>query len=462
MGQHEEKIELLRKYSSQIKTSFDFHVGTDIPSKKINNATTSFAHGLDRTKIIGFYDTTVMGSGKSGYIFTDTQIYYRETLEKPKQLLYKDIQRVELYATHKKDCDRGIRIYLCDGTSLSWNTCFLNKTPLLELLNSLKQSAQQCSSNHPETVAVESAYEECSPRAPRETSPLIESSNAEKQQLSEKDKAYQHVTDTLLSFCSNLFGFCDYIKGAELSSRQNKILTKNYGTAFSRDQVLFAEKFLISAEDAVTKETARLFGLDSDVCKNRMLNFKHITEIEYTAMPLHREIWITLSGSKKRIHDGLPIANSYSDIKYAAKAIEEGYYKKRTVWLVAVIYALTAMARCRPNEYLSKAESVNENLLKLLECCQKGNSSTCFYGDLPSFDFVECVFSADTVEKDLDTVSMRLEEAKEEAKAERMERITEAVSNHIEYSMQDYERRKAKAERDYERMKERVERERNG
>ena len=79
MATREEMIALMRKYSPKIKTSFEFHIKGDIPSKKIDHALKAFASGLDRTTIIGFYDTTVANTGKSGYILP-TQKY---TITKP-------------------------------------------------------------------------------------------------------------------------------------------------------------------------------------------------------------------------------------------------------------------------------------------------------------------------------------------------------------------------------------------
>lgn len=137
MGQYEEKIELLRKYYSKICTSYGFCIKGDIPSKKIDNALKKFASGMDRTTVIGFYDTTLTGNGKTGYIFTDTKIYYLETLEKPKKIWYDDIKSVELYDTHKNDCDRGIRFHMYDDSVVTWTSCYLNKTPLLNFFNEL-------------------------------------------------------------------------------------------------------------------------------------------------------------------------------------------------------------------------------------------------------------------------------------------------------------------------------------
>ena len=146
MASREDLIALMRKYSPKIKTSFEFHIKGEIPSKKIDHALKAFASGLDRTTIIGFYDTTVANTGKSGYIFTDTKVYYHETMSKPKKLWYDDIEKVELFDIQKKDCDRGIRFHLYDGTTVSWTSCFLNKKPLYdfftELLNVMNTPSQ--------------------------------------------------------------------------------------------------------------------------------------------------------------------------------------------------------------------------------------------------------------------------------------------------------------------------------
>ena len=87
MGEHEEKIEIMRKYLTDMSTGFYCHIGGEVPSKKINNALKTFAQGMDSDTIIGFYDTTSFGSGKNGYIFTDDKMYYVEMFEKPKKLI---------------------------------------------------------------------------------------------------------------------------------------------------------------------------------------------------------------------------------------------------------------------------------------------------------------------------------------------------------------------------------------
>lgn len=137
MSVHEEKIEIMRKYLSKMNTFYAYHVKGEIPSKKIDNAINKFANGLDRTTIIGFYDTSLGGTGKCGYIFTDTKVYYLQTLEKPRKLWYDDIESVEIINAGKKDCDNKIKISLYDGSQLTWTDGLINKTPLCDFLKEM-------------------------------------------------------------------------------------------------------------------------------------------------------------------------------------------------------------------------------------------------------------------------------------------------------------------------------------
>lgn len=144
MTDYDKKIELMRKYYQDIPTNYGFFIKGDIPTKKVDNALKKFASGMDRTTMLGFYDTTITGSGKSGYIFTDSKVYYLETLDKPKKLWYDDIKSVELIDTFKaKDCDRGLRFNLYDGSTVTWSSCFLNKTPLLNFFSELLKIINQ-------------------------------------------------------------------------------------------------------------------------------------------------------------------------------------------------------------------------------------------------------------------------------------------------------------------------------
>lgn len=130
MGMYEEKLNILKKYYKDIPHVSGFYLKDDIPQKKLKNAVNTFASGVDESTIMGFFDTTLSGNGKNGYLFTDTKIYFSEILEKPRKIWYDDIESVELFDKDKKDNDRGIRFIMYDGERIEWKSSLINKTPL--------------------------------------------------------------------------------------------------------------------------------------------------------------------------------------------------------------------------------------------------------------------------------------------------------------------------------------------
>lgn len=147
MGQVEERTDILRKYYKQIEVSYGFDIRGDISSEKIDYALKKFAAGADRKSVIGFYDTTITGNGKTGYLFTDTDVYYKEKLEQSKKLCYGDIERIEILDMDKKDCSRSIKFYMANGAAIIWKSSQLNKTPLAnffyEILKEVRQLQQE-------------------------------------------------------------------------------------------------------------------------------------------------------------------------------------------------------------------------------------------------------------------------------------------------------------------------------
>lgn len=134
---HTEKVAIMRRHLGNIANVFSYHIGEEIPNKKIDNAARTFAAGIDRTTIIGFYDTTILSNGKNGYIFTDDRIYHLDTLEKPKKLWYDDIKAMKITNVNKKDNDRILEITQYDGSVISITSSFINKTPLKAFLEDI-------------------------------------------------------------------------------------------------------------------------------------------------------------------------------------------------------------------------------------------------------------------------------------------------------------------------------------
>lgn len=152
MGQHEDKIAILRKYYKDIPAgAFDFYIAGDIKSKKINNAISSFAQGVDRSTIIGFYDLTVMGGGKNGYLFTDTKLYYREPLEKPGKIWYEDIKDIKVSAL-----GAWIDLTMFDGSNINMDSSFINFEALYNFFKEILEYNKVNKSGSDESVSYRS------------------------------------------------------------------------------------------------------------------------------------------------------------------------------------------------------------------------------------------------------------------------------------------------------------------
>lgn len=132
MNIHEKKVALFNEYCFQL---LDLPGGgtraDNLTSRQWNNAKKMFASNAEQETVIGFLDTTVTNSGKTGYLFTDEKVYYLESFEKPKKLWYDEIKSVTVTDVRKKkDSSRTLLIELKDGTHITWTSTFLNKTPL--------------------------------------------------------------------------------------------------------------------------------------------------------------------------------------------------------------------------------------------------------------------------------------------------------------------------------------------
>lgn len=136
MNKNDGKNEIMRKYLFKMNTNYKYYLKDDLPFKNIGNAINKFAKGLDKNTIIGFYDTSLIGNGKRGYIFTDTKIYFSQVFKKNK-IWYDDIKSVEIINTSEKDNLNKIKINLFDGTEIILNDNLINKTPLCEFLNEI-------------------------------------------------------------------------------------------------------------------------------------------------------------------------------------------------------------------------------------------------------------------------------------------------------------------------------------
>ena len=138
MNTHNEKAAAFERYCLCSLTISGAVKAGNITDRQWANATEKFASGAVRETAIGFLDTTLAGSGKNGYLFTDEKVYYLATLESPQKLWYDEIEDVFVTGWEKrKDADRTLHFRMKDGTAVEWKSPLLRKTPLCEFCLSL-------------------------------------------------------------------------------------------------------------------------------------------------------------------------------------------------------------------------------------------------------------------------------------------------------------------------------------
>ena len=72
MNIHEKKVELFNKFAPELMDITSSAIRTDcLTDKQWDNVKQKFAYNAEKAEVIGFLDTSVTSSGKSGYLFTD-------------------------------------------------------------------------------------------------------------------------------------------------------------------------------------------------------------------------------------------------------------------------------------------------------------------------------------------------------------------------------------------------------
>lgn len=140
LSDYEKKLSILNRYYYKIPTTTGFFLKRDIPEKRLNNARAKYAYGLDVNTILGMLDTTVMGSGKDGFIFTDSKVYYYQPGGTPGVIGYDDIKEIVLDNVNQpKDNEKHMIFKLKDGRSVRWYAYGMNKTPMYEFFEEILQ-----------------------------------------------------------------------------------------------------------------------------------------------------------------------------------------------------------------------------------------------------------------------------------------------------------------------------------
>ncbi|MCD7814606.1 MAG: hypothetical protein LUH20_11290 [Lachnospiraceae bacterium] len=95
MFEKKDKIEIIKaQLQSCLATeSAAYFTYGNIPRKRFQGAARKYAAGVAYESVIGLVDTTVMGNGERGIVFTLDGVYYRELLQSPGYCSYKDSKK---------------------------------------------------------------------------------------------------------------------------------------------------------------------------------------------------------------------------------------------------------------------------------------------------------------------------------------------------------------------------------
>lgn len=108
---------------NDLKLYFDF---IRMPETALNNAIKYFLHADKGERVFFVCDMTLKGTCREGFALTDKGIYWRNSFEKPRKVLYKDLRELK----------RQKQWVLINGNFFSVNPCFNLK--MLKLLKKLR------------------------------------------------------------------------------------------------------------------------------------------------------------------------------------------------------------------------------------------------------------------------------------------------------------------------------------
>ena len=98
-------------------------VAPNIHQGKLYAAVKAFAFSGDSESVIAIYDSTILGSGKDGLLFTGERVIYRPSFADPTEILFSNVAAVEYKetATGKKGDKivRAVEVSLKDGGNIS-------------------------------------------------------------------------------------------------------------------------------------------------------------------------------------------------------------------------------------------------------------------------------------------------------------------------------------------------------
>ncbi len=122
-NRHEKKIKCFRIHVEKFRESFKGYTGKEIKKEWIQSARAHYAKGVEDDEVVGLYDTSAFGKGKSGLLFTDNYLYWKVGYSNG-VIRLEDITDITYYGeTKEKDNDSGVMFRLKDTSGVCWEGC---------------------------------------------------------------------------------------------------------------------------------------------------------------------------------------------------------------------------------------------------------------------------------------------------------------------------------------------------
>ncbi|MCM1234131.1 MAG: hypothetical protein NC489_28850 [Ruminococcus flavefaciens] len=119
-SRHEKKIKCFRIHVDKFRDTYNGFTGKEIKTEWIKTAREHYAKGVAYDEVVGLYDTSSFGKGKSGLLFTDNYLYWKRSLSNG-IIRLDDIEKITYYdESKKKDTDKGIIFHLKNGSAIEW------------------------------------------------------------------------------------------------------------------------------------------------------------------------------------------------------------------------------------------------------------------------------------------------------------------------------------------------------
>ncbi|GAA0123150.1 MAG: hypothetical protein KID00_13820 [Clostridium argentinense] len=132
LAKYNEIMKCLKKSIGDISTINNYYI-ENIPVKKLNNSINSYGEGIKKENVLALVDTTILGSGKEGFLFTTEGIYFKESFNEANYISFKDIDFISII-DNDKDCNSILHIMMKNKKIITITSTILNKTPLKKFL----------------------------------------------------------------------------------------------------------------------------------------------------------------------------------------------------------------------------------------------------------------------------------------------------------------------------------------